>query len=66
MTRKKKKEAEQEYSEEHLTFTKRVAKSGRGYLVWLPKDVTDFLDLEENDTVEIKIRKLKKKGGSKK
>lgn len=43
-----------------LTFVKRVAKSGRGYLVWLPKDVTDFLSIDENSTVEIKIKKLKK------
>ena len=44
-----------------LTFTKRVAKSGRGYLIWIPKDVTDFISLEEDDTVEIKIKKLVKK-----
>jgi hypothetical protein len=45
---------------EELTFTKRVAKSGRGYLVWIPKDVAEFLDIKENYTVEMKIKKLKK------
>jgi len=43
-----------------LTFTKRVAKSGRGYLVWIPKDVVDFVSLEKDDTVEIKLKKLVK------
>ena len=45
---------------EELTFTKKVAKSGRGYLVWIPKDIADFLSLDEKSTVELKIRKLKK------
>jgi|TARA_B100002003_G_C13738395_1_gene368441 antitoxin component of MazEF toxin-antitoxin module len=44
-----------------LTFTKRVAKSGRGYLIWIPKDVVDFIPLKEDDTVEIKLKKLEKK-----
>lgn len=44
-----------------LTFTKRVAKSGRGYLVWIPKDVVDFIPLKKDDTVEIKLKKLVKK-----
>ena len=43
-----------------LTFTKRVAKSGRGYLIWIPKDVVDFMLLDKDDTVEIKIKKLRK------
>jgi len=43
-----------------LTFTKRVAKSGRGFLVWIPKDIVDFIPLKEDDTVEIKIKKLVK------
>ncbi|HLD87520.1 MAG TPA: hypothetical protein VJB12_05670 [Candidatus Nanoarchaeia archaeon] len=47
--------------EKDLVFVKRVAKSGRGYLVWIPKDVTDFLDIAKDDTVEIRIRRLSKK-----
>ncbi|MBS3103241.1 hypothetical protein J4458_07400 [Candidatus Woesearchaeota archaeon] len=43
-----------------LTFTKRIAKSGRGYLIWIPKDVVDFIPLKEDDTVEIKIKRLVK------
>jgi antitoxin component of MazEF toxin-antitoxin module len=49
-----------------LTFTKRVAKSGRGYLVWIPKDIIDFLNIKKDDTVEMKIRRLKKSKGDKK
>lgn len=45
---------------EPLSFIKRVAKSGRGFLIWIPKDVSDYIALKEDDTVEIKIRKLKK------
>ncbi|MBS3131336.1 hypothetical protein J4212_02790 [Candidatus Woesearchaeota archaeon] len=46
---------------DELTFTKRVAKSGRGYLIWIPKDVVDFAEIKEDDTVEIKIKKLERK-----
>ncbi|MBI2128817.1 hypothetical protein HYU07_01125 [Candidatus Woesearchaeota archaeon] len=46
--------------QEPLSFIKRVAKSGRGFLIWIPKDVSDYISLKEDDTVEIKIRKLKK------
>ena len=49
-------------TEEKIVFVKKVAKSGRGYLVWLPKDVTDYLAISEKDTIEISIRKLKKGG----
>lgn len=49
-------------TDEKVVFVKKVAKSGRGYLVWLPKDVTDFLNISEKDTVELTIRKLKKGG----
>ena len=44
-----------------ITFIKRVAKSGRGYLIWIPKDVVDFIPIEKNDFVEIKIKKLGRK-----
>ena len=47
---------------EPLSFIKRVAKSGRGFLIWIPKDVSDYMSLKEDDTVEVKIRKLKKNG----
>ncbi len=42
------------------TFIKKVAKSGRGFLIWIPKDVTDYLDIDEKAYVEIEIKKLKK------
>ena len=52
-------------TEDKVVFVKKVAKSGRGFLVWLPKDVTQYMNISEEDTVEIVIRKLKKKGGKK-
>ncbi len=48
--------------QEEVVFTKRVAKSGRGLLVWIPKDVSDFMRLDGDSVVEIKIKKL---GGKK-
>jgi|APSaa5957512622_1039677.scaffolds.fasta_scaffold205274_1 antitoxin component of MazEF toxin-antitoxin module len=47
-----------------LTFTKRIAKSGRGYLVWIPKDVTEFLKISKNSTVEIQIFDLLNKNSN--
>ena len=45
---------------EDTTFTKKIAKSGRGFLVWIPKDVSDFLDIDEKSYVEIKMKKLER------
>jgi antitoxin component of MazEF toxin-antitoxin module len=50
--------------ENQLTFTKRIAKSGRGYLVWIPKDVTDFLKISKESTVEIQIFDLLNKNSN--
>ena len=43
-----------------LIFTKQVARSGRGFLVWIPKDIVDFLKLDERTYVETSVRELKK------
>jgi len=42
-----------------------VARSGRGILLWIPKDVSDFLDIDKDSTVEVKIQKLEKSGRKK-
>jgi antitoxin component of MazEF toxin-antitoxin module len=47
-----------------VTFTKRVARSGRGYLVWIPKDVVEYLGLDERTTIEVRILKLERAGDS--
>lgn len=43
---------------EDIVFTKRVSKSGKGYLVWIPKDVSLFLGIDESITLELKIKSL--------
>lgn len=44
----------------YFTFTKRVAASGSGYLVWIPKNVVDFLSIDENTFLEAKVCRLNK------
>lgn len=39
-------------------FTKRVARSGSGRLVWIPKDIATLLGLEDADIVEIRMKRL--------
>jgi len=40
------------------TFTKRIAKSGTGYLIWIPRDVARLLSLNEKTIVEVRLNKL--------
>ena len=40
------------------TFVKRVVKSGKGYIIWIPKDVVNLLKLNDETTLEVKIKKL--------
>jgi len=47
-------------NKEGVPFIKKVCKSGRGYLLWIPKDVVDFLSLEDKSIVEVRLKKLKK------
>jgi len=39
-------------------FIKKVAKSGRGYLFWIPKDVSDFLSISSTSMIEFVIKKV--------
>lgn len=43
---------------EEIVFTKKVSKSGKGFLVWIPKDVCDFLKIDETITLELRIKSL--------
>ena len=47
-------------NKEGVPFIKKVCKSGRGYLLWIPKYVVDFLSLEDKSIVEVRLKKLKK------
>jgi len=44
-----------------LTFAKMPARSGKGYLAWIPKHIVEFLKLSEKSYVEVSMRNLKKK-----
>ena len=48
------------YKKKGVPFIKSVCKSGRGYLLWIPKDVVDYLSLENKSIVEVRLKKLKK------
>lgn len=42
------------------TFTKKICKSGRGFLLWIPKNVIDVLRANERTTIEAKVRVLRR------
>ncbi len=44
-------------------FTKRVARSGTGLLVWVPKDIAVLLQLSKADIVQIRMRRLSRGDG---
>ncbi len=46
---------------DEIVFTKRVAASGSGFLVWIPKNVSDYLVLKEGDYLSCTARLLEKK-----
>ena len=41
---------------ERLSFTKKVVKTSTGFIVWIPKDIIDFLALDETSLIEADIR----------
>lgn len=47
-------------------FTKKVAKSRKSYLIWIPRDEVDFLDINENTFLRVGLKKLKKRKEKKK
>jgi antitoxin component of MazEF toxin-antitoxin module len=46
---------------QEIVFTKRLAKSGKSYIVCIPKDIVKFLDLQGENIVQLKIKALRKK-----
>ena len=41
-----------------VTFVKKVSHSSTGFVLWIPKDVTDYLSLDEKTFVEFSIKKI--------
>lgn len=41
-------------------FIKKVVKSRNSYIIWVPKDEAEYLELNENVFLRVGLRKLKK------
>jgi len=44
-----------------VSFIKKVVKSRNSYLLWIPKDEAEFLDIDDTDFVRVSLEKLKQK-----
>ncbi len=53
-------------AEFHSVFTKKVVKSRESFIIWIPKDEAEFLDLNEETFLRVGLKKLNKKEGKKK
>ena len=53
---------EKEKKEADCVFTKKVVSSRNSYLIWIPKDEAEFLDLKDGDFLRVELKKLKKEG----
>ena len=57
----------QEQKEENVSaefdsvFTKKVVKSRKSFIIWIPKDEVEYLDIDENTFVRVGLKKLKQK-----
>jgi antitoxin component of MazEF toxin-antitoxin module len=43
-------------SERPITYTRKVAKSGKSFLMRIPKDIVDLLEIDEDTVVEVTLR----------
>lgn len=45
-----------------ITYTKKPMKISNGLAIWIPKDIVDSLDIDENSLLEIqlKVKRIKK------
>ena len=43
---------------ERLSFTKKTVKTNTSYIIWIPKDIINFLSLNKNSFTEIDIRHI--------
>ena len=46
---------------DELFFTKKVVKTNTAYIVWIPKDIVDYLKLKKNSFIEAKIKPVSSK-----
>lgn len=42
-------------------FIKKVLKSRKSFVIWIPKDEAEYLELDENTFLRIGLKKMKKK-----
>ena len=42
-------------------FIKKVLKSRKSFVIWIPKDEAEFLELDENTFLRVGLKKMKKK-----
>jgi hypothetical protein len=57
--KEKKTEGKEEFDS---VFIKKVVASRNSYLIWIPKDEAEFLDLKNETFVRVGLKKLKKEG----
>jgi len=43
-------------SDRPITYTRKVAKSGKSFLMRIPKDIVDLLGIDENTFVEVTLK----------
>ena len=43
-------------SERPITYTRKVAKSGKSFLIRIPKDIVNLLEIDGNTVVEVTLR----------
>ena len=53
-------------AEFHSVFTKKVVKSRQSFMIWIPKDEAEFLELDEETFLRVGLKKLNKKRVDKK
>ena len=41
-------------------FIKKIVRSRTSYIIWIPKDEAEYLELDENTFVRVGLKKLKK------
>lgn len=42
-----------------ITYTRKPTKIGKAFVIWVPKDIADYLKLNANTLLEIKLKKIK-------
>jgi antitoxin component of MazEF toxin-antitoxin module len=49
-----------------VSFIKKVVKSRNSYLLWIPKDEAEFLNINDSDFVKVSLEKINKEKKEKK